>query len=279
MLDYEKPSKNSISPNKGEDNEKLWFAGRGLKMYSLKIRYTASVFVDAESIIPNARNITGLMNALGDEVLLPKTVEEQSPAGVLPRISFNTADGEWQFLLLSKQFTLIHSATVPDGSNLGDFSTFCRNAIPKLTTALNYFQRKAHRLAASQEGFLSEMTQTEMENIAFRLMKFPSIYSKQFPFEWNWRSAALIEREFGGIQEITNMITTVSKLLGYLTETRTEGIAQSLFDRIMVNFEINTSANNVIARFDDLHLAGFFEQSGLWHNELSSEIFEFILKG
>jgi hypothetical protein len=248
-------------------------------MYGSKTRYLASVFVDAESVTPNAENISGLLNALQDKTFIPMSGQEMSPKGPLLRIVFTTIDGEWQLALLSKRFDLTRVATVQDGSNLGDFSTFCRDAIPKLTTALEYFQRKAHRLGAVQEGFLPDMPKMEMERIVTRLFNFPSIYAEKRPFEWDWRMVSQVERSIGGLRELTNTNTTIRRYSGMLSQKEGEETATELpFDRIRVDFDINTVPTNVIARFEHTHIASFLEQCGSWHENLSSEIFSFILE-
>ena len=50
------------------------------------------------------------------------------------------------------------------------------------------------------------------------------------------------------------------------------------FDRIRVDFDINTLADNVRARFDESHVIDFFKQAVVWHKNLSSEIFSFLLQ-
>lgn len=250
-------------------------------MYGFRIRFLASVFVDAESITATAENVTGLLQALQDKAFIPVNVQEMSSTSPVPlsRIGFATSDGGCQFTLLGKRFDFARVATVPDGSNIGDFAMFCQEAIPKLTTALNYFQRRAHRLAAVQEGFLPDMAKTEMDNVAERLFSFPPVYAANRPFEWDWRMASLVERSFGGLKELTNTLTTIKRFAGVILKRDGEQMTELSIDRIRVDFDINTLPTNIIARFDDFHLADFFKQSISWHDKLSTKIFPYILGG
>jgi len=117
-------------------------------MYASKIRYLATAFVDAESIIAKPHEAAELIKILKDYRLFPVLAVEESPTGPIPRIVFHSADGEWQLLLLGKRFDFAQLAKQPQGSDLGDYSSFCREAIPKLTVVLDFYGRKSHRLAA-----------------------------------------------------------------------------------------------------------------------------------
>jgi hypothetical protein len=246
-------------------------------MYDIPLRYLASVFVDAESVTTSAENVTGLLKALNDKTLLPVSVQEQSLTGSVPRIGLTTPDGEWQLALLGKRFDVTYFPNVQDKFDLVNFSNFCRIASAKLITALNFFQRKAHRLAAVQEGFLPEFSKEEMNGIADRLFKFPVFYSKNLPFEWDWRAAAVVERTFGGLKEPTNTIVTIKRWAGTMAKKEDGGIAQAPIDRIRADFDINTLPANIIGRFEEAHISSFFEEAGAWHENFSAEIFSFIL--
>ena len=245
-------------------------------MYGNKIRYLASVFVDADSITSTADNISGLLKALDDENFVPVSLQEQSK----PRMAFATHGGEWQLLLLSNRFDISHHPTMVDGSNLGEFSDFCQSAIAKLKVPLKYFKKTGHRLSAVQEGLLSELPKRKMNEIAMRLLKLPGTYSKSLPFEWDWRTVSLVERSFGGLKEPTNTITTIKRWPGTLAVPSNEGGQKKIqrLDRIRVEFDINTEPSNVVARFDEPQITDFFKQSASWHKKLSSEIFSFILQ-
>ncbi len=245
-------------------------------MYDIRLKYLASVFVDADSIIANAENITLLLRTLNDEKLLPVSLQEPSITGAVPRIAFATPSGERQLLLLGKRFDYTRLLVAEEMEEWGDFSIFCQQAGEKLITALNFFQRKAHRLAAVQEGLLHDLPKEELEKITQRLFKLPPVFAQNIPFEWDWKSAAIITRSFGNVTEPTNTIATVKRWTGKIIKKDDGEVIQSHLDRVRVDFDINTVADNVKARFEESHIRDFFKEAGSWHGRLSSELFAFI---
>jgi len=245
-------------------------------MYDSKIRYLASAFVDAESVVPNATDALAFLKSLGNDKFLPFIINEVSATGQVPRLGFHTLDNTSQITLLGKRFNFIVSATNPEGADLGEFSDFCGQAKNILTVALNFFQRKAHRLAAVQEGFLKQMDSQEIDKISLRLFNFPHLYKESVPFEWDWRVASLVERQFAEIKEQTNTITTIKRIPSHTIDFSAGQTSQTLSERVRVDFDINTIPLNKIARFGEQEIYGFFDQVHTWHAELSSEIFSFV---
>ena len=248
-------------------------------MYSIKIAFLASVFVDADSITANPDNVTGLLQALKDKTLVPITIHERSEELIsLPRIGLMTPGGGNRLVLLGKRFDFARVATDFGSSDLGDLSSFCQEAIPKLIAALDFFDRRAHRLAIVQQGFLPELSKPEMENVVKRIFQFPSIYKTHLPFEWDWRMASLVEREFSSFKEPTNTLVTIKRNPGTLLKGESEKpISEITIDRIRIDFDINTLPQNIKARFDNSHITSFFTQAISWHNDLSSEVFSYLL--
>jgi hypothetical protein len=245
-------------------------------MYAEKIRQLASVFVDAESIQANPRDVAELSKELKDDRFFPILVIEPGPGGRAARIGFQSAGGEWLFSLLGKRIDFVRRPTAPGGSNIGDFGEFCREAVPKFIIALNFFQRKAHRLAAVQEGILPKMKPKEMDKLARRLLKLPPTFSETMPFEWDWRSVSLINRSFARLEEPTNTIVIVKRESGVVIGQTEKKPTHKPFDQIRVDFDINTSAKNVKARFGDDEITSFFEGCPAWHASLMAEISGFL---
>jgi hypothetical protein len=245
-------------------------------MYASKIRYLASAFVDAESIVASAANALDLLKAFGSDKFLPVMINELSTTGQAPRLAFRAVDGTAEVRLLGKRFDFLFLSTNSEGSDLGPFQKFCKEAQSILAISLNFFQRKAHRLAAVQEGFLQKMSLHESNELALKLFNFPPTYKQSVPFEWDWRAAALIEREFSGIKEPTNTITTIKRIPTSILNFSGSQPSQESSDRVRVDFDINTILSNTIARFEQTHIDGFFDQASIWHETLSSEIFSFI---
>jgi hypothetical protein len=142
-------------------------------MYASNIRYLASAFVDAESIAPTPSQALEFLKTLGSDKFFPGIINELSPAGPTPRLSFRTSDNSLRLNLLGKRFDFVLTAKDSAGEDLGEFSEFCKQAHHVLTQALSFFQRKSHRLAAVQEGFLKQMDAHEKDEIAKRIFNFP----------------------------------------------------------------------------------------------------------
>jgi hypothetical protein len=254
-------------------------------MYAAKIRYLASIFVDAWSITSSMQNMAEVSRALGDENFLPFVFEEipisQEQSS---RIGFRTATGEWQLFLFHNRFNLSRHPIDSEGNNLGNFSSFCQEAGTKLSAILSVFRKRAHRLAAVQEGLLPEMLPTEMEAVLRRLFHLPPIFIETPPFEWDWRAASRIERQIRNLTEPTNTLATIKRQYGNISRqgnimsNEEENDSTPIpFDRVRVDLDINTSQDNVIDRFEEDHVQEFFNVSSIWHANFSMEILSFIL--
>ena len=241
-------------------------------MYGLRLRYLASIFLDAESIQANAKDVAGLMELFQDDQFLPSQAADSN----IPRIGFRSVEGTRNLILSGKRFDYFHLPT-KNNLDLGDFTVFCQHAISKLSIAIDYFKRKGHRLAAVQEGFLAEMIDEEINSIASNLLNFPPSFSKDIPFEWNWRCASSIERNFGKLSEPTNTVITIIRA-DFKVQSG-EGIIDGLGpNKIRMDIDVNTSPINANARFGAEEIKAFLETSPIWHNKLGEELLSFIHK-
>jgi hypothetical protein len=127
-----------------------------IKMYDLKIRYLASAFVDAESIVADATHALEFLKELGNDKFLPTIFHELSPSVTipLPRLGFRTLDDTANIMFMSNRFDYSLSSKNPEGSDLGGFTNFCQQAKNILTLSLNFFQRKSIGLVPSKKVFL-----------------------------------------------------------------------------------------------------------------------------
>lgn len=245
-------------------------------MYSSHHRYLAVAFVDAESVSPNVQDIAHLMTEFAPIEAIPNPVTEQTPAGSKNRVVFISQNDLWQIAILSKEFQVAKVASNPLKDHLGDFSDFCEQAARILKITLERFQRKAHRLAALREGFLREMPDAEMSNIAARLMNMPKLYKNNLVTEWDWRAVTQIDREIEDMRESTNTITVVKRVNGELASPQGQLGLPTRFSRIRVDLDINTVAINTSARFIGQHIDKFYAQIPQWHRDLEAEIVNFI---
>ena len=248
-------------------------------MYESHIRYLASVFVDADSIKASAAGLPGLLERYGDTGLLPILVQEQDLGGIQPRFAFADPAGRWRVALRGRRFDVSQHAVDPPGAGMADFGSFCRQAADWLAAALDHVGRRGHRLAAVQEGWLGELDEEQLREVAGRLLVLSPTFAEHPPFEWDHRVCAAVEREFGDGREVTNTLVTVKRLGGQITTVGPDGARTVPFDRIRVDLDVNTSPNNVRARFGPDEVGAFFERSPEWHRDLEAEVSALLLGG
>ncbi len=245
-------------------------------MYDIKLRYLASVYLDADSIIPNARIISELQQKINDGRFMPTTAFEQQQDKRIHRIGFHIPNEGFLLVLATKRFD--YSWTPFDREDMGKESLehFCLEAKAKLTSTLDFFQRKCRRIALVQEGLLSQMDDLKLQESAKKLLKLSATFANNLPFEWDWRAASSIKRTFGGIEEPTNTIVTIKRGSGTLNFQSGKQIA---FDRIRVDLDINTSPDDSRERFGLHEVNSFFDAAIGWQIELSEEVKEFLSIG
>ena len=244
-------------------------------MYDFTIRYLCSAFVDAASIDANPKIMSGLLKVLKDEQLEAATVLEQTDSGNIPRILLRDNVRAWQIFFGSKRFDMTRLPSGPDKGKFEKFAAFCKHAGAILSTCLGYFQRNAHRLAAIQEGLLPEMPESQMDDIARRILNMPPTFARRVPFEWDWRCASVNERIFARTRERTNTIAKIQRVTGTITRKDSEGRSEE-FDRIRLDLDINTIPTETAARFSGQHIKGFFNKAGSWHKDLGEEVCQFV---
>ncbi len=245
-------------------------------MYDITLRYLCSAYVDAGSVTADPKLMTDLRDALGDESLETLTVGEKIGSEIKTRILLRRGDESWRLFIGSERFDVSGLGTKLNKGKVGSLNTFCKNAGATLNTCLKLFERKAHRLASVQEGFLREMPESELNGIAGRLFKMPTVFADQLPFEWDWRCASRIKRTFGRKTQETNTLATIKRVQGLIGNISDKDIQM---DRIQINLDINTIADDTSPRFIDESVTGFFNKAGGWHKSFSQEIMDFIFDG
>jgi len=248
------------------------------EVFTDKIRYLASVFVDAHRVVATPPNVRAFLDALDDADLLPTTVQEIGLSGNVARMAFNSADGRSQLVLAGNRFDYSFQAATPEGSDLGSFATFCHEAETKLITAITHFKLRGTRLAAVQEGYLLQTADDGLDPVMARLMNRPSTYRAGVLRDWTWRANVETKRRLGSLTEATNTITTVGLVPGY-TVFGEQGAHVERFasDRIRLDFDINTVPENTVPRFNKSHVHTFFLNAPKWHDKLVDDMLGYIL--
>jgi hypothetical protein len=246
-------------------------------VYDTRIRYLASVFLDANSIRATARAIAKVVDVLDDDNLLPITIEEQTLIGPsIPRLGFRSVKGDWLVTILGERFDVAHLPLDTQSSNMVDFAEFCEIARQHLSKLLIHFERKAHRIAAVEEGFLPEMSAADNQALMARLANLPPTFAEYPPFEWDWHLASRVPRLIGTTNEETNTILTARRRAGTLAFPEQP---EWSFDRIRLDVDVNTSPANAVARFGETEVGDFFARTPGWHRELTAEFVSFVNVG
>jgi len=245
--------------------------------YTAKVRYLASVFVDARRAVATSRDVVALLGVLGDDRLLPTTMHEITQTGTMPRIAFNSADERVLLALTSTRFDYAVQSLSPDGDDLGSFAAFCKEAEERLTTALSHFRLRGHRLATVQEGYLDATSLEQIEHVMSRLLNRPPLYQESVPSEWNWRANTMVRRKISTQNEDTNLITSIYRVRGNAVRVANgAAVEQVEIDRVRMDIDINTVPTNNAQRFGKPHVRGFFSHSPKWHDEVATDVLNFI---
>jgi len=241
-----------------------------------QIRYLASVFVDAERILPTPDDIKRLVDILGDPNMRAVWGQDPNNPNSPPRLGFSNQSTGRQLALLGNRFDYAAVSSEPEGSDLGSLADFCREAASRLSGAMEHFSQVANRLASVQEGYLPTSSAMPMDNVARNLLHFPDFYAANIPREWDWRANAQTMRMFGESNELCNNISTIRRMVGQYFRMDTHGVFSGEIDKIRIDIDINTHPNNAAPRFRTQEVTAFFAAAGEWHGELSSQLQSFI---
>lgn len=223
-------------------------------MISIPERYETHFFTDIADLRPSADTISPLLEAFRDVNLLPTTYTE---IGLFPRpevrLRLMSPNNEWVIDFDITRISISKNKVKAGGANLGAIEEFTRNSTDFLGRILTRFPKKSHRLGLVTRGFMSEMSGEQLLRI-YRCLFLPiRFYQDNVPISWNFRTHTRIPENLGDNQEIINVITRVNRIKGTFIE---EGSSVP-FDRIRLDFDINTSQDNKEARFDLTHLNSF----------------------
>ena len=230
-------------------------------MIAVPRKYQAVFFGHIADIQPSADTIPPLLEAFRVPGLLPSTFHEVGlavpMAAAQVRLRLSTPDNEWTIDFETNRINIQKNSVKPLGSNLGSPEDFTRDAIDFLGRILGKFPRRANRLALVTNGLMDEMPAEKLETIYNRLLVPLKFYVENRPIAWNSRTLARITVNIDGKDETLNVITKVNRVQGNLAR---EG-AISRFDRVEVEFDINTYQDNADARFETSSVYAFYSRA------------------
>lgn len=242
------------------------------RMIEYHMKYQANVFVQAAKLQPTPELMSALTDLFKDLGFLPGTMYEMGGGqmGPRPRPRLSTPDNEWNIEFRSDRILCQKNATHSGGGKLGPLGDFCQEARDMLGKGLEKLGKHGTRLALVTTVMLREMTPTELKEAYRRFFEAPEFFVEQEPFEWNWRSAAQVERRVGPFTETLNVIGKSGRFNGQLQI----GSDVTPFDRIQVELDINTIPDTDETRFGGEHLQPFFVEAIAVHDRIQDEILE-----
>lgn len=250
-------------------------------MIDYRLKYQAVIFLNASDIQANSKNISLLMNEFSDKELIPNTFQEL--ANIIPilpqnaiipqnRFQLTSQNGEWVVRFGSMRIDIEKNPTDLKGTNLGELKDFCTESKSIFERILKKYPRKANRIAFVSRFLLQELPEDKLQSIYSKLFNAPKLYIENKPFEWNWRSVALLPKKIDSLNEEFNFITQINRTIG---EYRDEKAANRI-DRIELNFDINSSPLNIENRYGISEIGQFYDSVQKWHDDLLNELIGFF---
>ncbi len=244
-------------------------------MIDFKLKYQAILFLNISELQANNENIRMFLELFSGKGLIPNIIQEFKPPSPVPqnRLRLSSQNNEWAISFGSYRIDIEKNPIDKKGSNLGEVTTFCKDALSDFEKILQVKPRKANRLALVTRFLAKEMTEDQLITIYKKLFKSPQTYTDTIPFQWNWRLVSLIDKTINELSEKVNYITALNRVSGEIKDTE----EVTLLERIDMNFDINTTAKTVEDRFGTKEIKFFFENVDTWHNDLLDEINEFLI--
>lgn len=216
----------------------------------MRIKYQASFFADLSALAATPENTLALLtqlsvNGLG---LLPSTVHEISPPNMspVPRLRFVSPNGDAEIFVASGRLDIIKQSPVLGGTELESLDSF-RQFVERSASAIFHGRTiTGSRLAFVVQAMMGELAPAELTACFSKLFTAPTFYGDHPPNEWTFRANSLSNLSFGNFNEGVNTILKAERVQGKAIASSGEW---QDFDRVMMEFDINTLPTNITPRF------------------------------
>ncbi len=226
------------------------------------MRFWARAFTREVNLHASAAGYAELASLAGDETLQPRQMVELSAAGPTARVAVGSANGDWIIQSMAESLDVMHT---PAANEKGlALHEFCARAARQLMAVLEHTGARTHRIAVLWERLLAPVDSAKLDAVADKVLVRPDTFTGTM-FEWDWRVAVRLEREFGDHKELTNTLATVRRV-----EARTMG--QPPADRILLTTDVNTMPQRIASRFGASDVRAFVEAAESWHDDLTAEV-------
>lgn len=239
-------------------------------MIDIKLKYQASFFADIKSIKPTSETISILLETFRDKEFIPNIIQELgSPElGFEPRVQLTNLRGEWAITFGTNRVNIEKFFRDEKGNNIGTLENFCSDINEFYKRIYERFDIKSNRLALVTTYLLEEMSRETLDAAYTNIADPIQIYIDNPPFEWAARAAAKTPIRFIGMEEIINVLTTISR--AKMEMNLPDKIIP--LDRIQVQLDINTNQESSNSRFDKTNTNEFYKAILPIHNTLLSEV-------
>jgi len=235
-------------------------------MIDLFLNFQVNVFVNASKILPEPSTISKLLDIFKDNGFIPNTMNYIGPEEQSLRLRMSSPDNKWSVLFLPKHINISYNCGPDKAENeMDDFLATANEIAQKI---LHYLDQKSNRLAFIVNVMLKEMKKAELESCYNKLFIPLPIYQSNSPFEWNNRSGTREEISLADTPEIVNIFTEIKRASGRLTF----GDKLRVFDRIMIQYELNTNQENEETRFCEEHLEPFMNVAKENYNKIITDL-------
>ena len=211
-----------------------------------------NIFFNSLNIIPDTSTFIKILELFKEEEFIPNTILELGPEGAKPRLNMSSKDTRWNISFLQNYISLKYVCG-PKDDNDNTLKLFLPQSEKIAGKIFKYIGQKSTRLALVFHAMLNEMTKEELESCYRKLFNPLPLYNDNAPFEWNNRSVSQVAISFENVSEKLNIITEIKRNQGQLLSNK--DILE--FDRIFLQYEINTLSENRETRFDIMHYTPF----------------------
>lgn len=226
----------------------------------MRIKYQASFFADLTALGATPENTVALMTQLNNNgvALLASTMHEISPPNMtpVPRLRFTSPTGDTAVFIATGRLDIVKECHFLADAEIGTLATFTE-FVERCTSAI--FQGRGitgSRLALVVQGMSGEVPLATLNEYFLKIFKAPNFYITNPPSEWTFRANSPMNLQFAQFNEQINSILKAERVQGRVVDAG--GVWQE-FDRVMSEFDINTSPLNTTLRFPPESIRIFME--------------------
>lgn len=227
-----------------------------IKMIDYAVKYQMSLFMDLKALKVNPENISTILVELSSDNYLPSTYQELTSEGPIDRLQMVSKDKGVQINFNSKRIDILKiNPDMPKDMELPrDFGNYVQELLGKISLIK---EKHAHRLAWITHYIVNEMKEEAMNEFYSKINTSIPFYVENPPHEWDVKMSTRIEKDINSERELHNVISTISRNQGVIA-CASKSIS---FDRINIQFDINTHQKNTNTRFSVDNIVEFAENA------------------